>query len=505
MMFKIVWTRATSTHHKLALDVLRHLQGPNSANWYDLFLKHHSAYLEGAKDPDKKFHDFKNYVIHVRENYWGGAFAAAEEWYTRLVEELKNKKWKEAVYSAGVLSHYYCDPVQPFHTGQTEEEGLIHKNWEWGSAKLYEEYQDILMTELGGYPDVQRPAGSNWLTEMIKQGAEKSNPYYELMIDHYDVNRGRKDPVAGFDQDIKDEVAQLIGHAAVGFSRILEKAFEDAGVSPPSVGLTLSSLVQAMNIPKHWITRKLADRREKAIVDAMYEEFAAKGKVIDTLPPDDKEVRVLHAEEVLKVPIETLNVQKLKPTGTKYGQGKSPREKVKKTEPTPAPTAKKPVEKARKTVVEKPVPSADTSATSLNFYLEVTDPIADAPEIGSKTAERLNNIGIGTVKDFLSKDPEKIAQELAHRYIKAEDVSRWQQEARLAYRIPKIRGHDVQLLVRSGFTEPEQIASAKPEDLLKKVMEIVKSPDGERILRSGKEPDLDEVKDWITWAKQARE
>ena len=68
----------------------------------------------------------------------------------------------------------------------------------------------------------------------------------------------------------------------------------------------------------------------------------------------------------------------------------------------------------------------------------------------------------------------------------------------------KVRGHDVQFLVRSGITTPEEVASEDPKKLLKKVLGVVNSPEGERILRSGKEPDLAEVKDWIEWAKQAR-
>jgi hypothetical protein len=40
---------------------------------------------------------------------------------------------------------------------------------------------------------------------------------------------------------------------------------------------------------------------------------------------------------------------------------------------------------------------------------------------------------------------------------------------------------------------------------LAKVLEVAKTKEGERILRSSKEPDLEEIQDWIEWAKNARE
>jgi hypothetical protein len=73
LLYKVIFSsKSTSTHHKLALDALRHLQNPHADKWRNLFLKYHGAYLEGAKAPDKTFHDYKNHVLHVQENYWGG-------------------------------------------------------------------------------------------------------------------------------------------------------------------------------------------------------------------------------------------------------------------------------------------------------------------------------------------------------------------------------------------------------------------------------------------------
>ena len=118
---------ASGTHHKLALDALRWLDSPAADLWQKLFLKHADLYLEGSKAPDQEFKDFKNHVLHPRDDYWGGAAEKVVSWYQHLVEALAQGDWQTAIYCAGVLSHYYTDPLHPFHTAQTEAENSIHR------------------------------------------------------------------------------------------------------------------------------------------------------------------------------------------------------------------------------------------------------------------------------------------------------------------------------------------------------------------------------------------
>jgi len=102
-----------------------------------------------ARSADEVFKDFKNHVLHVRDGDWGGAPQAAREWYRRTVRALQAKDWQHAVYSAGVMSHYVVDPIQPFHTHQTEAEGTIHRAVEWSLSKAFPEMLLILEQELG--------------------------------------------------------------------------------------------------------------------------------------------------------------------------------------------------------------------------------------------------------------------------------------------------------------------------------------------------------------------
>ena len=108
-----------STHQYFVLDALPLLASQRGQLLGRILLKHHDQYLIGSKDPDKKFRDFRNHVVHVQDGYWGGAMKKAEIWYRNLLEDLDAKRWSEAAYSAGVLSHYFTDPFMPFHTGQS--------------------------------------------------------------------------------------------------------------------------------------------------------------------------------------------------------------------------------------------------------------------------------------------------------------------------------------------------------------------------------------------------
>jgi hypothetical protein len=126
ILFRIIYAaHASGTHHKLALDALRQLRCAQAEPWQRLFLDHAGPYLEGSKAPDnhfKDFKDFKNHVLHPRDGFWGGAPDKVRSWYGQLVDGLGQEQWPTAAYAAGVLGHYYTDPLQPFHTGQSEAE-----------------------------------------------------------------------------------------------------------------------------------------------------------------------------------------------------------------------------------------------------------------------------------------------------------------------------------------------------------------------------------------------
>jgi predicted flap endonuclease-1-like 5' DNA nuclease len=149
--------------------------------------------------------------------------------------------------------------------------------------------------------------------------------------------------------------------------------------------------------------------------------------------------------------------------------------------------------------------SSDPNLLPLKFYLEESSHVESAPSIGPQMAQRLEKIGIVTVANLLTYDPGDIAEELQHRRVSAEVVRQWQYQAELVCRIPQLRGHDAQILVACDVLTPEDLSSRQPEQLYSEIMPFVRSKAGQRILRQGKEPTLEEVRDWINWAHYARQ
>jgi predicted flap endonuclease-1-like 5' DNA nuclease len=144
------------------------------------------------------------------------------------------------------------------------------------------------------------------------------------------------------------------------------------------------------------------------------------------------------------------------------------------------------------------------ASEKLTFYLNLSDDLEAAPAIGPKTAGYFAEIGIITVRDFLESDPAEAAKNLGQPRIDGELVGAWQRQAELVCRVPNLRGHDAQLLVACDVTTADELATWQPDELFAVIGPFSETPKGQRILRSGREPDLAEVTDWIRWAQEMR-
>lgn len=480
----IVTNECRNTHHKLVMNSLKRLQCEGADQWLNLFVRYFEQYLEGSKDPDTKFKDFRNHVLHVSDNYWGGAAGKTEKWYQTTVEHLKNEKWRDAVYSAGVMSHYYMDPIMPLHTGQTEQEGVIHRACEWSINKSFDSLIELLESTTG-YPTVTIPTGNDWIKSAVHQGAEFGHVHYQTFIDHYNIKLGSKNPPAGLDSTLREISAQLLGFASVGFARILERAIEEAAVGPAKKSSGFLSLLYQVTIPISWSFKAFRHFTTRSRVKKIAAEYEAHGKVVKALPKDEKLVRAEHAAEILKVDLAELDKQPIEPVGTKSTA----------VEPTKSPKARSRKRRLR---------SEKNANEELAFRLELAADLEKAPSIGPKTAKRFKEVDILTVSDFLNANAETTALALNVRHIDGDTIRQWQTQARLACEIPKIHGHDAQILAGCGFENAAEVASTKPKAILSLVGDYVKTDEAKFVIRDGQPPDLDEVTNWVTWSKQGR-
>jgi predicted flap endonuclease-1-like 5' DNA nuclease len=548
--------RCRSTHHFIAFDALSLIGGDDGEAWKSLFLVHHEHLLKGAKAPDAEFKDFKNHVLHVSEGEWGGARAKAMEWYARGVELLTKKRWSEAAYALGVLSHYYADPIQPFHTGQTEAEGVIHRAVEWSIAKSRAETDARIAAT--GYPEIDVPDSLGFVSDMVRAGAERSHQYYDVFIDHYDLDAGVANPPAGLDETMQAAIADLVAYATAGFAAILSRAVEEAAVAPPKVNLTLQGYFETLDIPLRWITAKLEDASDRRTVEKMYAEFQKTGKVIKTLPADDKKIRALHAKEVRRIPLKQLDAEEIPPIGTlnENRLASAPAELVLTDDAAVKVDDVPPTELAelvrrdsvsvptrgllgtRKRIAELHVePIEEDVAGDAPLFLEVPvepdmpaapvaaaepeaaeqapsaprrmasitreDDVVEAPSIGRKTAKALARAGITTIGDLLDCDPDMVELELNIRYITSEALRTWQAQTRLMMDVPGLRVHDAQLLVGAGITSREDLANASARTIFELTMEFLSTPEGERVLRDDQVLHEGEVEEWIEMAQDA--
>jgi hypothetical protein len=536
LLYAVVFaSRCRSNHHRLAVDALRHLQSPDAEAWRNLLLHYHVEYLSGAKAPDEEFKDFKNHVLHVRDGDWGGAVEACEEWYRRMVRSLAERDWKHAAWCAGVMSHYYVDPIQPFHTHQTEEEGVIHRAVEWSFSKSYKTFQTILEAN-GGYPNMAAPTGDKWLAEMVRAGAMASNPHYEAVIEHYDFARGVKDPPSGLDDELRGIIAKLVGHAAIGLSRILDRAFEEAAVKPPNVGGLLQAFFLTLEMPIQAVLKAMDDAAARKEVEAQYEEFRRTGKVRKTLGEDDKVVRALYAAEVLKTPLSSLDAKWPRETGAKSAASKP--KKIAKPKAPKAVTAEKPVmiappkpekpapkiEAVKAVEPEAPVEAAKpvrerapkpqrglpelppgirpVNAPLPKFMLDGAAPVEKAPSIGPKTAKRLESLGVRTVADLLALSPDR-SEALAARHISAQVIRDWQSQAMLACTVPGLKSREAQALVACGVRDATELAVSDASELTEAIAQWGISEEGARAWGSAPAPTEHDVADWIELAGRA--
>lgn len=496
-----------SNHHRIAIMSLEHLKAHNNEGWRDVFLKWHPTFLKGSKAPDEEFKDFKNHVCHPADNFWGGAPVAAREWYKRTVRALQDEDWEHAAWNAGVMSHYIADPCQPFHTGQSEAEGVIHRTAEYAFSKAFPEIRLIIEQHVR-WPDLNIPDRDDWLEQMVRDAATEAHKFYHPMIDHFDLTAARKKPQLGLDQELKDIVAKQIAYATVFLARTMDRAIHESKVSAPRVSLALSSVMVGIKKPLHVMLKSLDHGADRKAVKAQHEEFRRTGRVRHTLGDDDKIIRALHAEECSGKHMSSVDCEWPREHGCSHGSGAEARvhKKLKKAKaPKPSKALKlSPAEEAIAAERAKAPPAKAEDDKRPRPRLSREDNVVDAPSIGPKTANRFLAIGVNTVADLLAVAPEQAAKQIRASHINAQIIKDWQAQALLACTVPDINATAAQLLVGAGVSTADDLAHADPHSLHELVEQFSNTKDGVNILRNAAPPDENKVAGWVASAKTVK-
>lgn len=516
-----------STHHYFALDAFRHIRSEAGRQLARMLLKYHQHYLAGAKDPDTRFRDFQNHVVHVADNHWGGAPRAAERWYGRFQQFLRNGAWADAAHAAGILSHYFTDPLQPLHTAQSDRESVVHRPLEWSICKSYDEilsrWRDDrfrIVFRLSSRPD--------WLASAVIRGAELAHRSYETLVSTYDLDAARKDPRRGLSEPAIESLAELFGVAIIGWARVLDRTASEAENHLPQVSLLPSTILATIKVPHAWILRRIALNQERQAVAELLDHYRLHGDLGVHTPDEVRLIRkvldIRKMEQSRKAnpaaEITDVRVQdRTAPTTAEFILENAPPHSSSgllrvigsdhdsedyAIEQSNNPKAKHGVEfgVSDQQEIQEPA-SALLKFGRRHSSITLASPIVDAPSIGPKTAARFERIGITNISQFLGSSPEQMVAQLRVRWIGVEQIADWQAQTRLMMSLPMLRVRDAQLLVGAGVRAIYTLGNLRPDQLHGKVLRYASTPAGKRSLRGATSPSVDEVASWIQDAKSA--
>ncbi len=295
--------RCRSTHHFFAIDALDRIADPHSVSqagrFRDLLLRYNAAYLKGAKDPDDKFKDFQNHVLHVADGLWGGARIACRQWLDETVECLEAQQWSDAAYACGVLSHYFTDPIMPLHTGQSEREAIVHRPMEWSICKSYEEIYALSLFERDR-PTIDLDEGDDWIEQAVTQAATRAHVHYDRLIELFNLPRSNVDPKQGLGRESRQILSELFELAVGGWANVLRRIAAHVSIPLPDSPLQVATVLAGLDVPRAWIVKKFSDQQERNAVEKILGELKSTGTVRENLPLEVQVVR--HQRELYHPP-----------------------------------------------------------------------------------------------------------------------------------------------------------------------------------------------------------
>ncbi len=468
----ILKTACPSTHHKLAIDALRFLRGDSADAWRDLFLRFHKPLLAGAAAPDAELKDFGNHVLYVGQHPWGGAAASARQCFDEIVAALAERRWPAAALAAGALSPSVSDPLLPLNTRQSETGNVVQRGIEWSVCRGYGQLQTILEEDFGGYPAVELPPVADGIQRLLQAGAAMASQHYDSLVEHFDVTRALLDPDEALDQELQDRLALCLGAAVVSFARILEMAIEQAAVRPPRQEVSPGGLVASLKAPFHLLSCHTFQQVVQRQLEAMHDELELTGRVSQSLPEEQREIRRLYAEE--GVPLAELDAQDLPATGKQYGQDAAPRYRPNRLRAGTA--IVRPASRASQLTGLGAAAEATSASTSdgpaiLKFAPRISrnSPIEDAPAITPRLAARLRTTAIDTIGDLLAADAQFLAERLRMREGGTKTIIEWQAAARLCCQFPQLRSPEAELLVAAGIRQPSDLAGQSQQHVVERL------------------------------------
>ena len=214
---------AGSTGSRLLLDALPLVDTDAGRRLVEIIRRHHRAARQGMRDPDRRFRDFQNHVIHVHGGFWGGGPRVAHRWLCRAVDAAARGRRRDAAHAIGVMMHYVFDALHPLHTEQNARERVLHFPVEAITYLNYERFLDRWRHD-DGRAVSRLPGGPTWLGEHMMRGAANANADFWTMLCDFDIRRCVDEPSKCFGGRFERATAAWVGICVTSAARIIERA-----------------------------------------------------------------------------------------------------------------------------------------------------------------------------------------------------------------------------------------------------------------------------------------
>jgi hypothetical protein len=470
-----------STHHYFALDALPLVQTPAGERLVRVLLRHHRRYLLGATDPDTRFRDYQNHVIHVKNGYWGGAPRMAHKWYDRMQRYLRTNRFSDAAHAAGVLSHYFTDPFQPLHTEYSELEKVLHRPIE---QSIYRGYSEIYQLWRSSQMKVifQLSNRVSWLGESMLHGSQYANRKFGVLLDQYDLMSAVENPRTGLSSDARNSLAEIFGLAITGWARVLERAAQEAEHERekkiPFHLVSPSMLTSTCRAPFGLLQQYLGSRREQKEIISMIDEYANEGKLVHQTPA---EIDVVHRVADIYQSEKEWRLPQLNEDTT---------------------LAVKWIDRADHS--EQKSRRKDANSSKEVNELSARDSVFAAPFICVDAAQRMVEVGVKGIDDFLHDSPRALAERMKLDGVTTQILTRWQSQVALMVKVKGLGEQASMLLVAAGYASAESIALAQRSSIHRAVRKVVADHEGKGLQPQGVSPELyprsSEINSWIALA-----
>lgn len=306
LLEKLVLRHACRTAYDLvAISALGHLNCADSERWKNLVLINHDDFLRGVRAPQASFKDFPDHVLHIEEGEWGGLRARATHWYGEVVARLRSRQWHKAAYALGVLSFYHACACNPLNTQQTEEKAAIKTAFDRVGFRAWPEIELHLCDT--GFPALSTPDGRGFVSSMIAQAATSSSDHFATVIDTFDFAAAASGDDSLIDAELVDVYADFLGRAISGFAHLMDQAIAEAGQAPRKVPIKLLGYLSIPSMPLHGMKAKRVGKSQDRKIRRMFAEVQQRGKALKSLPAEERILRKLYAEQILRIPLKALD------------------------------------------------------------------------------------------------------------------------------------------------------------------------------------------------------